>query len=55
MSFFEKAVPGLGNTFVVSIYRSPNKPLADFTHFITGKLEYTNIYRAVLQVISTLM
>ena len=33
--------------FVAGIYRPPNTPLADFTHFITNTLEYTNNCRMV--------
>ena len=41
------AIPGLGNMYVTGIYRPPNNPLADFTHFITNKLEYPNNFRTV--------
>ena len=41
------AVPGLGDMLVVGIYRPPTKPLAEFTEFVTGILEYTSNYRAV--------
>ena len=48
MRFVKAVVPGFGSMFVAQIYRPPNKPLVEFTQFITGTLEYTKICRAVL-------
>ena len=41
------AIPGLDNMFVAGVYRPPNNPLADLTHFITNTLEYTDNWRLV--------
>ena len=40
-------VPGFGNMLTVGIYRPPNKPLSNFTQFITGAFECAKNYHAV--------
>ena len=45
--FVKAAISSLGKMFVAGNLRQPNKPLANLTQFITGALEYTNIYCAV--------
>ena len=37
-NFVNASIPGLGNLFVAEIYRPPNKPLTDFTQYITGPM-----------------
>ena len=44
------AKPGLGNMYVTVIYWHRNTPLADFTHFITNTLEYTDNCQTVFAV-----
>ena len=46
--FVKASIPGLGNKYVAGIYLFLNKPLTDFTRFITGAMEYTNRYPTVV-------
>ena len=41
------SIPVLANVYVAGIYRPPNKPVTDFTQFITGSMEYTNRFHTV--------
>ena len=45
-------IPGLGNMYVSVIFRPPNKPVNDFTQFITGDIEYTNRFHTVSESVS---
>ena len=47
--FVNASIFGLGNMYVAGIYRprNKNKPLTDFTRFITGAMDYTNRFQTV--------
>ena len=40
--FVKASIPCIGNMYVAGIYRPPNKPVTDFTQFLSGAMEYTN-------------
>ena len=45
--FVKTSIPGLGNMYVAEIYQPPNKPVTDFTQFISGAMRYTNRFHTV--------
>ena len=40
--FLKTAIPGLGDMYVAGIYRPPNTPLVEVTHFFINTFEYTD-------------